>query len=52
MPSRLLRAVPNASPLTHQLLVYVLALGGTFALALLSWYLLESPILKLRRYFR
>jgi len=50
--SALYRLLPDRTDFQHQMLLYAVALPVSLALALVSWRLLESPILSLKRYFR
>jgi peptidoglycan/LPS O-acetylase OafA/YrhL len=50
--SALYRLLPERTDLEHQLLLYAIALSVSLGLAVVSWRLLESPVLSLKRYFR
>jgi peptidoglycan/LPS O-acetylase OafA/YrhL len=48
----LYRLLPDESDFQEQMLVYAIALPISLGLAMLSWVLLEGPILRLKRYFQ
>jgi peptidoglycan/LPS O-acetylase OafA/YrhL len=50
--SALYRLLPDRTDFQHQMLLYAVALPVSLALALVSWRILESPILTLKRHFR